>query len=94
MSRNKQVDKLRAGLDELRIPAGGILPRDPVGRALAMLKRDIILIERLQLDRNAAVAQHGKIDAMWRESCASHTVCRMELRHMRQRMIEIEMAKP
>ena len=94
MSRNKQVDKLRDGLDVLRIPAGGILPKDPVNRALAMLERDIILIDRLQEKRNAAVAQHGKIEAMWREAVASHTVAKMELGDMRRRMIEIQMSKP
>ena len=94
MSRNKQIDKLRDGLTVLRIPAGGILPKDPVDRALIMLERNIILIDRLQEKRNAAVAQHGKIEAMWREAVASHTVAKMELGDMRRRMIEIQMSKP
>jgi len=97
MSRNKQIDKLRAGLDELRIPAGGIMPNDPpndpVDRALAMLERDIILIDELQEKRNAAVAQHGKIEAMWREARARFKVSQKELYQMRQGMVEIEMAK-
>ena len=97
MSRNKQIDKLRAGLDELRIPAGGILPNilpnDPVDRALAMLTRDIILIDKLQEERNAAVAQHVNITAMWGEALASCIVAKMELCNMRRRMVEIEMAK-
>lgn len=102
MSRNKQIDKLRAGLDELWIPAGGILPsdppndlpNDPVDRALAMLTRDIILIDKLQEERNAAVAKHTAINNMWREARARFNVSQKELYQMRQGMVEIEMAKP
>jgi len=94
MSRNKHIDRLVAGLTELGIKATGVLPQDPVDRALAMLKRDAKLIDRLQEERNAAVAQHGKIDAMWREAVASHTVAKMELCDMRRRMIERQMSKP
>jgi len=97
MSRNKQIDKLRAGLDELRIPAGGIMPNDPpndpVDRALAMLTRDIILIDKLQEERNAAVAKYVKINNMWREARARFNVSQKELYQMRQGMVEIEMAK-
>ena len=94
MSRNKQIDKLVSGLTELDIKATDVLPQDPVYRALSMLKRDAKLLDRLQEERNAAVAQHGKIEAMWREAVASHTVAKMELGDMRRRMIEIEMSKP
>ncbi len=93
MSRNKQVDKLRKGLFDLAITTGGTVPDDPVTSVLYMIKRDAKLIEKLQMERNAAVAQHTKIDGMWRESRAKYNVANMQLGHMRQRMIEIEIAK-
>jgi len=93
MSRNKQVDKLVAGLTELGIKGGGILPKDPVDRALAMLKRDSVLVEKLQAERNDAVDQHIKINAKWREIRARFNVSQKELYQMRQGMVEIEMAK-
>jgi len=88
MSRNKQVDKLKAGMDELCVPVGGIVPKDPVDRALAMLKRNIILIARLQEERNTAVAQHTKINTLWRDARARYAVAEIELGLMRQKMVE------
>jgi len=92
MSRNKQVDKLRAGLFDLAIKTGGIVPDDPVACALYMLKRDAKLIERLQLERNAAVARHTAIAVMWREVRARFRVSQMELGYMRRLLVDTEIA--
>jgi len=94
MSRNKQVDKLLAGMEVLGIrPGAGIVPVDTIECALAMLKRDQKLIEILQLERNTAVAQHTKLNAMWLKARAKYNVANMQLGYMRLRLIDIEMAK-